>query len=327
MTATARHPHLDAIEASPQATLPRPSWKVLHWKRCIDLPQHTRTAVTVGLSLIVGAALSTAYPYVGLSPLLFALVGLAGVVALFGMSHVWLCQPVERLARRLAILSTTDEPVRLRDLPTHRRDEVGVIARAVTDATDAAARHATDAKQLRRTLDHRVEKETRKACAHLQIETLQDPLTGLNNRRVLDDQLPALIKQAHARKQNLTCVMLDLDEFKKVNDTLGHAAGDALLKLIAELLRAAVRPADLAVRIGGDEFCIVLPDASPERAKALAAQVRSHFLHHQKSQSPQGPHADVSFGIACLHRFPTADASALLHAADQALYEHKARSR
>jgi diguanylate cyclase (GGDEF)-like protein len=143
----------------------------------------------------------------------------------------------------------------------------------------------------------------------------RDSLTGVGNRRllleVLDDELAR-----HARTgRQLSLIALDLDSFKSLNDDVGHAAGDALLREIAERLTAAVNPRDTVVRQGGDEFCIVVPDTSPELAQRSANAVRAALA---SVQLPTGERLRSGLGIAS---FP-ADAltpDVLLHVADERL--------
>src|SRR5262249_27222215 len=109
----------------------------------------------------------------------------------------------------------------------------------------------------------------------LRQQATRDPLTGLFNRRLLDQQLPELISQCRANALDLAILMIDVDHFKHLNDTLGHAAGDELLRSIAQIIRSSIREQDHAYRCGGDEFVIVMPDADSETAHSMAARVTS----------------------------------------------------
>lgn len=101
-----------------------------------------------------------------------------------------------------------------------------------------------------------------------------DPLTGLANRRAWDDELIRQCRAAATRDEPLTVAVLDLDEFKRVNDVHGHAVGDAVLRATADGLRHAVRRGDLAARIGGDEFGLLLPGLSMEAAALVVERIR-----------------------------------------------------
>jgi diguanylate cyclase (GGDEF)-like protein len=100
-----------------------------------------------------------------------------------------------------------------------------------------------------------------------------DPLTGLHNRRYAQERLVAEISRAHRYKSCLTVLMLDLDDFKKLNDLYGHPMGDAALKIFAARLSAAIRGSDLAVRIGGDEFVVLLPECNPGQVQVVLGRL------------------------------------------------------
>src|SRR5262249_20200726 len=102
-----------------------------------------------------------------------------------------------------------------------------------------------------------------------------DALTGLSNRRYLETHLKALIEQARSSGRPLSVLVTDLDHFKSVNDTYGHAAGDNVLREFALRLRRNIRGIDLVCRMGGEEFIIVMPDTAAERARFVGERVRS----------------------------------------------------
>src|SRR5437899_12249130 len=98
---------------------------------------------------------------------------------------------------------------------------------------------------------------------------LLDPLTGLFNRRYIEQRLEDEISRSQRHGRALSVILFDLDEFKQVNDTYGHGAGDALLKAFAERLSRATRGSDASARYGGDEFLVVLPGCEPENVQAV----------------------------------------------------------
>src|SRR6185369_7647854 len=101
-----------------------------------------------------------------------------------------------------------------------------------------------------------------------------DGLTGLHNRRYLERHLTALVQQATARQKPLSVLMLDIDHFKQINDTYGHAAGDEVLREFSRRVRKAVRGIDLACRLGGEEFVIAMPDTDGALAVLVGERIR-----------------------------------------------------
>lgn len=165
------------------------------------------------------------------------------------------------------------------------------------------------------------------ALHDLREQASTDPLTGLSNRRHLWEFLLREWIRSRRREGSLAVIMMDLDYFKRVNDEFGHEAGDVVLTEIATLLKAQIRGSDIACRFGGEEFALVLPDATLEavqrRAEDIRAAVRRIDLKYRGE--PLGG-ITASFGIA-LAPDHAADPESLLRASDQALYEAKAAGR
>ncbi|MDK2858237.1 MAG: hypothetical protein PWQ89_1356 [Verrucomicrobiota bacterium] len=109
--------------------------------------------------------------------------------------------------------------------------------------------------------------DVRTLAAELAEQTVRDPLTGLYNRRFFDEALRQNIETARRYNRVLSLVLFDLDDFKTVNDTRGHEAGDAVLKTFAQLLLETARKADIVCRIGGDEFAVILPETTLPAAR------------------------------------------------------------
>jgi len=154
---------------------------------------------------------------------------------------------------------------------------------------------------------------------------MSDPLTGLLNRRAFADFTQRLSRRAAGRRGPVAMLVLDIDNFKQVNDRFGHEAGDRMLKAFADMAEGTVRPTDQLFRMGGEEFCFVLPDTVLPDAIAVAERLRRAF-EIIAIDTMRGPAATtVSIGIAAA---PTAlDVEVLFAAADAAAYEAKARGR
>ena len=153
-------------------------------------------------------------------------------------------------------------------------------------------------------------------------EAVIDGLTGMLNRRALDQRLRELTAQAQIASQPVAVIAGDIDHFKRVNDEHGHAAGDAVLVEIAYRLRKALRAYDLAYRVGGEEFLVVLPGADVSAAAELAEQLRAAVA----ADPAAGVWVTMSFGIAG-SAGPGLDRERLLDEADTALYAAKAYGR
>ncbi len=158
-------------------------------------------------------------------------------------------------------------------------------------------------------------------------QAIRDPLTGLFNRRYLQETLTRELHRATRQNAPLGVMFLDIDHFKHFNDTFGHEAGDLVLQTLGNFLKNRVRQEDVACRFGGEEFCIVMPGASPEvvcqRAEELRQGVQLLKVHHNGQSLGD---LTVSIGLACFpHQGVTGEA--LLQAADAALYQAKESGR
>ena len=153
-----------------------------------------------------------------------------------------------------------------------------------------------------------------------------DPLTGLHNRRHFDELLGQMIKQTDRFGDPVALIMADVDNFKNVNDTRGHDAGDEVLKSLAETLKAGVRDADICSRFGGEEFAIVLPKTTLQGAAELADRLRKQVETKPVVVNGEPISVTISCGVAC---YPDGviTKEALFAAADRALYEAKSAGR
>jgi diguanylate cyclase (GGDEF)-like protein len=160
------------------------------------------------------------------------------------------------------------------------------------------------------------------ALKTLKEEAIRDPLTNLYNRRFLRDSLSRELMRAARENIRVAVIMIDLDHFKRVNDTAGHAAGDLVLTKIAALLKRHIRGTDIACRFGGEEFTLVLPNATLQSVRSRAESICSAI----REESGRLMGVTASLGVAV---FPdhAAEPESLLRAADEALYEAKGRGR
>lgn len=168
---------------------------------------------------------------------------------------------------------------------------------------------------------------TRQKKAELDLlrQASQDPLTGLANRARLDKRLRSALTPRRGRdaRADVGLLYLDLDSFKPVNDTYGHAAGDEVLQEVAGRLRRLVRPQDTVARIGGDEFCVVVARTTPDQLSAMAGRVdqalrEPHVIH--------GRRVDVGASVGWCMAVPGESPAQVLNRADQAMYDVKRRS-
>ncbi len=171
--------------------------------------------------------------------------------------------------------------------------------------------------------------ETQRLHEQLREQALRDPLTGLHNRRYLFELAPGLLEQARRQQQALSVVLLDLDHFKLLNDTCGHAAGDLVLQRFATLLAETLRRSDVICRHGGEEFVALMPDTQADEAEAVMQRVLETFSALQLELGRRRlPRGTFSAGIAL---FPSHGSTLeqLLSRADRALYaaKHQGRAR
>ncbi len=239
--------------------------------------------------------------------------------------HLWTqwVRPLRKLVRLLPEIRRGEAPI----------DDLGAIAGGLAPLVP----------ELRLTLQHlrqqkaefaRLEHETSQRVANrtnalerslgaLQQQAAKDALTGLLNRRMLDVHLPKLVDQCRAEGAPLALMMMDVDDFKLLNDTLGHGAGDDFLRSFGQLVRSTLRESDAAFRYGGDEFVIVLPHANLAQAQHLASRLASLVEGLTRTLRVDRP-PRLSIGSLELASLPLqSPATALIHHADRLLYKIK----
>jgi diguanylate cyclase (GGDEF)-like protein len=161
----------------------------------------------------------------------------------------------------------------------------------------------------------------------LRNQSIRDPLTGLFNRRYLEESLELECSRAERSREPIAVVMLDVDHFKRFNDTFGHDAGDVVLKHVGEILKRSIRQGDLACRFGGEEFVLVMPGTSVAEAAEVAERVRESIKRLEVAYRNQSlGKITISLGVAP-HPAAGQTPAELIEAADQMLYAAKSAGR
>ena len=217
-------------------------------------------------------------------------------------------------------------------VPARSSDELGLLTHTFNHMTQKLAQSQSEVDNHQRTLEEKVAQRTKElevATAHAYRLAQHDILTGLPNRSLLNLRLKQILAQAHRDNSQVACLFLDFDHFKRINDTLGHDAGDQLLQAIAQRLSSAVRESDTVARLGGDEFVLVLPGLAAAEAvfevMAVLARVRESFLAPFRL-SDQMPTLTCSVGVA-MYPGDALDGVALIKQADTAMYAAKEGGR
>jgi diguanylate cyclase (GGDEF)-like protein/PAS domain S-box-containing protein len=202
-----------------------------------------------------------------------------------------------------------------------RPDTVLSVAQDVTERVKGQAALQEMNVKLRQRLD-----EFHQLQEQLRDQVMRDSLTGMYNRRYLDDALPSEISRALRERAPLCLMMVDIDHFKRVNDTHGHPVGDEVLRRLAEILRFEARRSDVACRYGGEEFVLLLPKMNLDAARARAERWRQMFADMEMPVESGTLKCTLSVGIAM---FPEHGGSSeeLLRNGDRALYLAKSRGR
>ena len=287
------NPAIESADPAPAAVPTR--------RRRLTLPMLTMASVTWPMVVVQVLAVSTlaAFGELPLTALATAgLVGLFGTVAAGALAY----RSGERIAARLVSIANVLQRVQDGDYRARATvsilDEFGMLAHRVNRLVAAAS-----AREKRVAED-----------------ALIDPLTGLHNRALLTDRIRSAIASAERTKATFAITVIDLDRFKVVNDTLGHATGDLLLKEVARRLKKAVRECDTVARLGGDEFVLLLSggtDAATEVATRVQKEMSEPLRHGERLID-----IGMSIGIAMYPEHGADDATLLRHA-DAAMYKAK----
>jgi diguanylate cyclase (GGDEF)-like protein len=214
-------------------------------------------------------------------------------------------------------------------LPTERTDEIGELARVLSGMSLDIDGWRERVERLEISVSHRVTAETEKIICKLrdaEERSWKDPVSGLGNRLLYEEKFVEIFDAQQRVDQDLSLVMLDVDNFKNINDTLGHKTGDNVLSFVGELLKQHLREQDLAIRYGGDEFVMILPSVSVDDAKAIAERTICMFAQQTKLLDIN-PKPTMSAGVASLKGNHPESSDDLLHFSDRALYEAKRQGK
>lgn len=289
-----------------------------------DLGVHPRAERPRRLAFLLGTTASTQSRSAHLLFFALPLVAAGCVAFLVGSQRLGrrVVRPIEFLAGMLAKCGCQDDAA----VPAEGENELTRLGRCLTELQDDVKSWRLRAEQVERRMDSQIAARTQRITCDLrrmQREAWLDPLTGVNNRRLLDEKFPEIFAAQRSARQDLAVVMIDLDHFKILNDTLGHAAGDEVLTFAGELLRQCVRSDDLVVRYGGDEFTLILPGLSAESALTMTSRIMSLFHQRARMMATVQPAPSMSAGIASLMNNWPASHLEMLGLADRALYDAK----
>ena len=172
-----------------------------------------------------------------------------------------------------------------------------------------------------------LQKELLETNKRLELLSITDGLTKLYNHRYFQDELLRAFEESHRYQRPLSLAIIDLDYFKKVNDTHGHAVGDEVLKSVSSIFKDSVRSADLVARYGGEEFAVMMPEAELDDAVAFAEKIRSLIEQTPMQTSAGVLPVTVSIGVAAVPQSRIQSAKQLVVQADKALYRAKKAGR
>jgi diguanylate cyclase (GGDEF)-like protein len=237
----------------------------------------------------------------------------AGTLAF--VAGAWRLRPLLELADGAHSLAAGDFAVRVSI--SGKEDEIQLLTKSFNEM-------AGQLESQRSALEQR-HQELLRANEVLEQLSITDGLTHLHNHRHFHDQFSREVKRADRSTQPLCLMLIDIDDFKSLNDSYGHAAGDCVLAVAAQLMNAQVRETDIPARYGGEEFAMLLPQTRLEGAVALAEKIRAVLSQHDFAlpDSEERVRLTVSIGIA--QHATTPDAT--FDAADRALYEAKAAGK
>jgi diguanylate cyclase (GGDEF)-like protein len=239
--------------------------------------------------------------------------------------------PINRITERLADFhrGVLDRPAALsgfvpREL-RHLDEAANMLGEMLTlRAQRDSEHHAAKALEVRLSASKLEITELQENLEVVRTESLTDPLTSLANRKFFDDALATTIAAAHARHEPLSLLLMDIDHFKKFNDSYGHVTGDQVLRLAAIAVKQNVKGRDIAARYGGEEFAVILPDTALRSAITLADHIRRVVMNKKLMKRSTGQdlrRMTISIGVATLGQIDSPQS--LIERADVCLYAAK----
>lgn len=258
----------------------------------------------------------------------FVLAVAAGAAHVYGM-HVRRRAydlPLQAFAELLSQVRGGERP--LADI-TATQGALRPLALAVHDILRESREGKVAIAELERDVRHRIHNRTEaleRRIGSLQQQATRDPLTGLLNRRALDEHLLAVFHRAREARLPVGVLMIDVDNFKPLKDTLGHAAGDEFLRSLGQILRSTLRDGDVAFRCGGDEFVVVVEGSSEQAAAVLAQRLTSLVDGLSRALKVPAP-PRLSIGAATTRDTARQSPQSLLEEADRRLYAIKSERK
>lgn len=284
------------------------------------------TACLFMLSLLLANLVITEFPHhvtLTASALLLA----AAMIALFTLGAIvreliYWRRSTRTLAKLVNELRAGESPIsELERIHGGARTLVEPVRAILLDLREAKRTNTALQEEMRQRILSRTDALERQLSA-MKAQASRDGLTGLNNRRAFDTMMPQIFKACKESCEDLCVLMIDVDNFKPLNDTLGHAAGDEMLKAIASIIHSSIREHDSAYRLGGDEFVIVMPRSSRAMGEKLGERLASlvdHLVRPQRLAKPPG----LSVGVSALSDGKMKDFKQLIELADRRLYDVK----
>jgi len=208
------------------------------------------------------------------------------------------------------------------DLPPDPEQAQALLRQARNNILKAGEKLSHASQQVKQTITTQVQQmsDLSKRLEHAEAQARNDPLTGLGNRRKLREYFNTLTESTAA-----TFLMIDIDHFKHINDQYGHDAGDMVLEKLGHMLKVAIRSTDMAARLGGEEFCIVLPETHRIQGVALAEKIRQEIA--TATFPTQHGNIDIKVSLGVAERRAEESIASWLKRADEALYQAKQGGR